>query len=111
MKIKLTGWALTVALLSTLAVGSSALAQSDGNATQSTESGASQSTKSTTTTTTKSSAPNQTTVTRTTVDPLWLALGGVGLLALLAILFAATRGRSRDTSTTAVHERETVIKK
>jgi beta-lactamase regulating signal transducer with metallopeptidase domain len=66
----------------------------------------------TTTTTTKSTTPTETTRTTTTtsVDPMWIALGAVALLALLAIAFLAMRGRSRDRVAT-VQERETVIKK
>jgi bacteriorhodopsin len=47
-------------------------------------------------------------VTQTTaIDPLWLAIGGVAVLALIVIAILATRGRSTDT----VHEhRTTVIK-
>jgi beta-lactamase regulating signal transducer with metallopeptidase domain len=57
------------------------------------------------------SQPSNTTVTKTTnaVDPLWLALGAIGLIALLAIIFLASRGRSRNSS--VVHERETVVRK
>jgi bacteriorhodopsin len=47
-------------------------------------------------------------VTQTTgIDPLWLAIGGVAVLALIVIAILAARGRSTDT----VHEhRTTVIK-
>ena len=67
----------------------------------------------TTTTTSKSTTPTETTRTTTTtaVDPLWIGIGAVALLALLAIVFLAMRGRGRDQVTTAVSERETVIKK
>ena len=63
-----------------------------------------------TTTTTTSSQPQQTTTT-TWVDPLWLVLGGVALLAIILIVVLASRGR-RGTDRVATHvERETVIKK
>lgn len=62
-----------------------------------------------TTTTTTTSQPSQTTQT-TWVDPLWLILGGVALLAIILIVVLASRGRARDRVATHV-ERETVIKK
>jgi hypothetical protein len=65
-----------------------------------------QTTKSTSTSTT--SQPTQTT--RTWVDPFWLILGGIALLAIILIAIFASRGRGRD-RTAVVHERETVIKK
>lgn len=51
-----------------------------------------------------------TTHTQTTagVDPLWLVLGGIALLAILLIVILAARGRSG--SHTNVRERTTVIK-
>ncbi|HEY0377023.1 MAG TPA: hypothetical protein VGC87_08705 [Pyrinomonadaceae bacterium] len=62
-----------------------------------------------TTTTTTTSQP--TTTTRTWVDPLWLILGAVALLAIILIVVLASRGR-RGTDHVATHvERETVIKK
>lgn len=42
------------------------------------------------------------------IDPLWLILGGIALLAILLIVILAARGRSN--SHTDVHERTTVIK-
>ena len=75
----------------------------------STQEGGSTSTQTTkTTTTTTSQAPTQTTT--TWVDPLWLILGGIALLAIILIVIFASRGRGRD-RTAVVHERETVIKK
>lgn len=61
---------------------------------------ATQTTRTTTTTQTKS----------TWLDPFWLVLGGVALLAIILIIVLASRGRGRD-HTAVVHERETVIKK
>lgn len=76
----------------------------------------SQTTRSTTsTTTTQASQPAQSTSRTTTVtrnggvDPLWLVIGGVAILAILLIAILSMRGRSRDRVTTV--ERETVIRK
>jgi hypothetical protein len=60
-----------------------------------------QTTRTTTTTQTKS----------TWLDPFWLVLGGIALLAIILIIVLASRGRGRDRVATAVHERETIIKK
>jgi ABC-type Fe3+ transport system permease subunit len=72
-------------------------------------------TQRTTQTTTTSAPQTSTQVTRTTtrsVDPTWIALGAAALVAILAIVFLASRRRGPDRveTTTAVHERETVIK-
>ena len=97
-----------------------ALAQENSNSTQSSGSSGSQSTRSTTTTSTStSSAPSQTSSqpTRVTVtdrgntagiDPIWLAVGAIGLVALLAIVILAMRGRGSNA--TVVRERTTVVK-
>lgn len=71
-----------------------------------------QSSQQTTTTTSKTTAPTETTrtTTTTTVDPLWIAVGAVALLAILAIAFLAMRGRSRDAVAVST-ERETVVKR
>jgi beta-lactamase regulating signal transducer with metallopeptidase domain len=88
----------------------------DASASQSSSSSANASkttTTETTTTTSQATKPAQTTQTGTTttaVDPIWLVVGGVGLLAILIIAILATRGRSRE-RVTAVHERKTVIEK
>ena len=71
--------------------------------------GATTETTRTTTTTTTTSQPSQTTQT-TWVDPFWLILGGIALLAIILIVVLASRGRARDRVATHV-ERETVIKK
>src|SRR3982750_115377 len=44
----------------------------------------------------------------TGIDPLWLILGGIALLAILLIVILAARGRSSNQ--TRVRERTTVIK-
>ena len=75
-------------------------------------SGSGSSSQTSTTTTTKSTTPTETqrTTTTTWVDPIWIAVGAIALLAILAIALLSRRGRARDT-VTAVHDRETVIKK
>ncbi|MFN2454643.1 MAG: hypothetical protein ABR577_10535 [Pyrinomonadaceae bacterium] len=113
MKTELRKWILAASLLSVFAVVPSAIAQtsSGGGGAQPSGGSASQSSQSTTTTSSRSSEPAQTTTTKTTgVDPLWLILGGVGLIAIIAIIVMASRGRS-SSGDTVVHERETVIKK
>jgi hypothetical protein len=63
-------------------------------------------------TTTQTTRTTTTTQTKSTwLDPFWLVLGGVALLAIILIIVLASRGRGRDRVATAVHERETVIKK
>ncbi|HEX8707631.1 MAG TPA: LPXTG cell wall anchor domain-containing protein [Pyrinomonadaceae bacterium] len=116
MKAKMMTLSRAFALLGILVAGSLAIpaaAQNSGGS-QTTGSTGAQSTQSTTTTTTKSVEPAQTTTTTTKstggIDPLWLILGGIGVVALLAIVLLSSRRRSRDTAT-VVHERETVIKK
>ncbi|HKS26333.1 MAG TPA: hypothetical protein VJS44_00875 [Pyrinomonadaceae bacterium] len=72
---------------------------------QTTQSDSSRST-STTTTTQKSSTP----VERTTgIDPLYLALGAVALITIIAIALLAARSR-RGRDTVAVRESKTVIR-
>ena len=43
------------------------------------------------------------------IDPIWLVLGGIALLAILCIVVLAAR-RGRSDGATHVHERTTVIK-
>jgi len=64
----------------------------------------------TTRTTTTTTTTQPTTTTRTWVDPLWLTLGAIALLAIILIVVLAARRRGRDRVATHV-ERETVIKK
>lgn len=81
----------------------SAPAQSTGSSSQST----------TTRTTQTETSPAQVTRTvekKTGVDPLWIGLGAVALIAILAIVILSARGRSTDRVAT-VHEHTTVVKK
>src|SRR2546423_821038 len=81
------------------------------NSNQSPSGGTTQNTQ--TTRTTETTQPTTTTVTRSTtqfVDPVWLGVGAVVLVALLAILFVSMRGRSTD-HTSVVRERDTVIRR
>jgi beta-lactamase regulating signal transducer with metallopeptidase domain len=91
-----------------------AFAQNTSSTTSSTQTTApsTQSSRQTTTTTSKTTTPVETTrtTTTTTVDPLWIAVGAVALLAILAIAFLAMRGRSRDKVAVST-ERETVVKR
>lgn len=101
-------------ILAALAVPSTA--QNTGGTTTTQPTPATQSTTSQTTretTTTTQTKPTQTTRTETTtssVDPLWLVLGGVGLLAILLIVVLSMRKRSHSNGDT-VYESKTVIKK
>jgi hypothetical protein len=65
-----------------------------------------------TTTTTQATQPVQTTVTRSTntIDPLWLAIGGAAVIALIVIAFLAMRGGSTDTVSRVRERNTTVIK-
>jgi beta-lactamase regulating signal transducer with metallopeptidase domain len=99
-------WLLVIGLVVPLAAP--ALAQN--NTSSQGGGGASSTQQSTRTTTTTTTSQPTTQTTRTWVDPLWLILGGIALLAILLIVILAARGRSRDRVAT-VHERETVVKK
>ena len=71
--------------------------------------------KQTTTTQTKTDTPVTTTRTTETsrtfgVDPIWLVVGGIALLAILAIALLSMRGRGRDTVDTVREKTTTVIK-
>jgi hypothetical protein len=100
-----------IALIITLAVlagtlSLSALAQSSGGT-----SGSSQTTTTQTTRTTETSQPTTVQVTRATgINPLWLGVGAVVLLAIVAIAALGARGRSADRAA-VVHERETVVRR
>jgi len=81
--------------------------QQQGQAAQSSQSGSSSKQTTTTTTTQKTTTPTE--VQRTTgIDPLYLAIGGIALITIIAIaLLAARSRRGRDT---AVVRETTVIK-
>ncbi|PYS91703.1 MAG: hypothetical protein DMF64_11510 [Acidobacteria bacterium] len=66
----------------------------------------------TTRTTETTQQPTSVQVSRTTqtIDPVWLGVGAVVLLAILAILLMSVRGRTTD-NTSVVHERETVVRR
>lgn len=98
-------YALIAGLLCMLS-SASALAQ---NNTSSQEGGSATSTQ-TTRTTTQTTSTQPTETTKTWVDPIWLIVGGVALLAIILIVVLSSRRRGRD-RTAVVHERETVIKK
>ena len=95
-------------LLGTLSL--SALAQGGGGSSGS----SSQTTTTQTTRTTETSQPTTVQVTRsverTGINPLWLGVGAVVLLAIVAIAALGARGRSAD-HTAVVHERETVVRR
>ena len=99
---------LTFAALPALAQNSSTTTSTQTTSSPAQTSSQTSTSKQTTTTTT--TAPTQTTTQATGVDPIWIAAGVVGLLALLAIVILATRGRSRDRVAT-VRESTTVVKK
>lgn len=93
-----------------------AMAQNTSTAPQSTpatqSSGSSSQTSKETTTTTTQSKPTETTRTETqstSVNPLWIALGAIALLALLLIVYLSSRGRSGGGDT--VYEKKTTIKR
>lgn len=106
MKLLLTTLALIIGLAAPVfAQGNDAGSQQPGQAQQNaSQSGSTQ--KSTQTTTTKTTTPTE--VTRTTgVDPIWLVVGGIALLAIVLIAILSMRGRGRDK---VVRESTTVIK-
>ena len=98
-----------------LALAVPALAQNNSGSTQQTQSsqsssgGDSQKQTTTSTTTAKSTTPTE--VQRTTgIDPLWLAIGGIALITIIAIALLATRSRRSPDRVATVREHTTVIK-
>jgi beta-lactamase regulating signal transducer with metallopeptidase domain len=111
-ELKMRRWLTILVFVMALAVP--AFAQNGSSTTSTTQqsqpaqSSQSDSSRSTTTTTTtqKSSTP----VERTTgIDPLYLAIGAVALITIIAIALLAARGR-RGRDTVAVRESKTVIR-
>ena len=100
--------ALAVACVLLLGVLSFAVAaQTNGNS----NNAQTTSTQQTTRTTETTSQPTTVQVTRATgINPLWLGVGAVVLLAIVAIAALGARGRSAD-HTAVVHERETVVRR
>jgi beta-lactamase regulating signal transducer with metallopeptidase domain len=92
-----------LALLPLVVVAQTTTTNSTGGSTQTTQ---------TTRTTETSQQPTSVQVSRTTttIDPLWLGVGALVLLAILAILIMSMRGRTTD-NTSVVHERETVVRR
>ena len=109
MKMWLTTLALVIGLAVPIFAQNNAGGQQANQSSQSSSQGGTSTQKNTTTTTTT----NPTEITRTTqrttgVDPLWLIVGGVALLAIVLIAFLSMRGRrGKDT---VVRENTTVIK-
>jgi hypothetical protein len=99
-------------LVFVLALAVPAFAQGNSNSTQqqqqpaqSSQSGGSSSQTTTTTSTSKNNTPTQ--VERTTgIDPLYLAIGGIALITIIAIALLAARSRGRDRVATV---RETTV--
>jgi beta-lactamase regulating signal transducer with metallopeptidase domain len=93
-------------LLCTLSLSAFAQTSNSANSSQTT-------TTQQTTRTAETTQPTTVQVTRTQstgINPLWLGLGAVLLLAIVAIAAMGARGRSRD-HTAVVTERETVVRR
>jgi len=118
MRAKLPIFVMTVILLIGLTfapLALQALAQNTSTTTTqsspATQSNTTRNTAQTTTTTTQTNRPVQTTQTEsTTVNPVWIVVGAVALLALLLIVILSMRGRSRSGSDTVIESKTTVKK-
>lgn len=113
VKATTIAFALTLAMLAGQALAQNTNSTTTTQSSPSTQSGSSSQTTRETTTTTTQTKPTQTTRTETTtsgVDPIWLVLGGIALLAVLLIVFLSMRKRPRSDGET-VYESKTVIKK
>jgi hypothetical protein len=105
-------WLTIMVFVLALAAPAAALAQdnSGGSSSQSqpaqgSQSGSSSKQTTTTTTTTKATAPAE----RTGIDPLYLAIGGIALITIIAIALLAARSRRGRDRVATVRE-TTVIK-
>lgn len=110
MRVWLTTLIFLLALAVPVAFGQSGSSSTTTTTQQSQQpaQSSSSSTSKQTTTTSQSSVPTQ--VQRTTgIDPLWLAIGAVALITIIAIALLAARGRNHDHVAT-VREHTTVIK-
>lgn len=98
--------------LQALAQNTGGTSTQSGQSTQSSTGGASTQTTRETTTTVQTSRPSQTTTSDSTtgVNPLWLILGGVALVAILLIVALSARGRSRRDAD-VVYESKTTVKR
>jgi beta-lactamase regulating signal transducer with metallopeptidase domain len=108
MRHQLTALTIACALsLGMLSLAAAAQTNSNGNSSQTT-------TQQTTRTTETTSQPTTVQVTRTAeqtgINPLWIAIGVVVLLGIIAIVALSARGRSSD-HTAVVSERETVVRR
>lgn len=109
MKMWLTMMALVIGLAVPVFAQDNSGGQQQG-ASQSSSQGGTSTQRSTTTTTQTNPTQVTRTVERTTgVDPLWLVIGGVALLAILLIAILSMRGRRRA-DTAVVRENTTVIR-
>ena len=97
-----------VLLLGVLSLAAAAQTNSNSNSAQTTT------TQQTQRTTETTSQPTTVQVTRTTeqtgINPVWIAVGVLVLLAVIAIVALSARGRSAD-RTAVVSERETVVRR
>ncbi|HMF56720.1 MAG TPA: hypothetical protein VK619_10290 [Pyrinomonadaceae bacterium] len=90
---------------STQSTQSGAAAQSSRQTSTTTQSQPTTTSQTTTTTT----RPTDTTTTQNGINPMWIVLGVVALLAILLIAILSMRGRSRGGDT--VYERKTTVKR
>lgn len=110
MRHQLTALSVACALLlGVLAL--SAAAQSNGNANNAQTTTTQQTTRTTETTSQPTTVQVTRTAEQTGINPLWIAIGVVVLLGIIAIVALSARGRSSGDRTTVVNERETVVRR